>query len=93
MNESSFEWDENKEVINIIKHHIDFISAQEAFFDPYRVIATDESHSHSEDRHFCIRLTDRGVLTVRFVYRNSKIRIFGAGYWRKGKKLYEKENK
>lgn len=93
MNESSFEWDENKEVINIIKHHIDFISAQEAFFDPYRVIATDESHSHSEHRHFCIGLTDRGVLTVRFVYRNSKIRIFGAGYWRKGKKLYEKENK
>ena len=33
-----------------------------------------------------------GVLTVRFTYRDSKIRIIGAGYWRKGKKIYEKEN-
>jgi hypothetical protein len=24
--------------------------------------------------------------------RENMIRIFGAGYWRKGKKIYEKEN-
>ncbi|MDD4622126.1 MAG: BrnT family toxin, partial [Kiritimatiellae bacterium] len=24
--------------------------------------------------------------------RNNVIRIFGAGYWRKGKKLYEEQN-
>jgi hypothetical protein len=33
------------------------------------------------------------VGTVRFSYRSNKIRIIGAGYWRKGKKIYEKENK
>lgn len=33
-----------------------------------------------------------GIMTVRFTYRNNKIRIIGAGYWRKGKKLYEEEN-
>jgi hypothetical protein len=33
------------------------------------------------------------IVTVRFTYRNYKIRIIGAGYWRKGKKIYEKENK
>jgi hypothetical protein len=31
-------------------------------------------------------------MTVRFTYGKSKIRIIGAGYWRKGKKIYEKEN-
>jgi uncharacterized protein len=32
----------------------------------------------------------RGVLTVRFTYRRGgTIRIIGAGYWRKGKKIYE----
>lgn len=36
---------------------------------------------------------DEEILTVRFIYRNNKIRIIGAGYWRKGKKIYEKENK
>ena len=30
------------------------------------------------------------ICTVRFTYRNGCIRIFGAGYWRQGKKDYEK---
>ena len=29
---------------------------------------------------------------VRFTYRGETIRIIGAGYWRKGRRLYEKEN-
>jgi hypothetical protein len=29
---------------------------------------------------------------VRFTYRGSVIRIFGAGYWRKGKQIYEQAN-
>lgn len=33
------------------------------------------------------------ILTVRFIYRENKIRIIGAGYWRKGKKTYEEKNK
>jgi hypothetical protein len=31
-------------------------------------------------------------MTVRFTYRSEVIRIFGAGYWRKGKQIYEHEN-
>ena len=33
-----------------------------------------------------------GILTVRFTYRNQVIRIFGAGYWRKGRSIYEEQN-
>jgi len=32
-------------------------------------------------------------MTVRFTYRRNKIRIFGTGYWRKGKKIYERKIK
>jgi hypothetical protein len=32
-------------------------------------------------------------MTVRFTYRNGNIRIIGAGYWRKGKEIYEREHK
>jgi len=28
----------------------------------------------------------------RFTYREDKIRIFGAGYWRKGRFYYEKKD-
>ena len=62
------------------------------FLDPCRIIAIDDSHSSIEKRYFCIGQTDSGVITVRFTSRDNKIRIIGAGLWRKGRKTYEKEN-
>lgn len=44
-----------------------------------------------ERRYFCFGRVGDGVLTVRFTLRKGRMRIFGAGYWRKGKELYEKE--
>jgi hypothetical protein len=29
------------------------------------------------------------VMTVRFIVREGKVRIIGAGYWREGRKIYE----
>ncbi len=90
---SSFEWDDVKNKENILKHGVTFLQAQYAFSDHDRVILRDLNHSLDEDRFYCIGKVNDGILTVRFTYRNNKIRIFGAGYWRKGKKIYEKENK
>jgi uncharacterized protein len=67
-------------------------SLSKRFLDPERVIARDLAHSKSEQRFYCFGSTDEGVLTVRFTYRNAVIRIIGAGYWRKGKRIYEQEN-
>lgn len=90
---SSFEWDENKNKINLKKHGIPFGLAQYAFSDPQRVILEDLTHStEKEKRFFCLGKVGTGVMTVRFTSRNQKIRIFGAGYWRKGKKIYEEQN-
>ncbi len=46
-----------------------------------------------EERYYCFGKIHNYVVTVRFTYRNNKIRIIGEGYWRKGKTIYEKENK
>ena len=70
-----------------------FQLAQYAFADPRRVIAKDVAHSRSEDRSYFFGEVEGGILTVRFTYRDSVIRIIGAGYWRKGKAVYEYENK
>lgn len=89
-----FEWDSAKNDENLRKHGLDFFEAQRAFLDPKRVISIDIAHSsETEKRYFCFGLVDSFVATIRFTYRNDKIRIFGAGYWREGKKIYEKENK
>ncbi|MFP4473785.1 MAG: BrnT family toxin [Candidatus Omnitrophota bacterium] len=89
---TSFEWDAAKDHLNQRKHHVSFHQAKWAFFDPDRIIAYDPRHSRHEVRYYCIGKVDDGILTVRFTYRHRVIRIFGAGYWRKGKDLYEQEN-
>jgi uncharacterized DUF497 family protein len=87
----TFEWDPVKDVINRLKHGVSFDEAQRAFADPYLVLAEDVAHGKDEKRLFCFGLVDGNVLTVRFLWRIGVIRIFGAGYWRKGKQIYERE--
>ncbi len=87
-----FEWDETKNRENQRKHGISFETAQYAFADPRRVIAEDLGHSQDERRYYCFGRVDGGILTVRFVYRGKVVRIIGAGYWRKGKQIYEEGN-
>ena len=92
MEKTRFEWDDAKDKENEAKHGVAFAMAQRAFLDPDRVIAEDTTHSTKEERFYCIGRVGDGIITVRFTYRSGVIRIFGAGYWRKGKKLYEKTN-
>ncbi|MFQ5641184.1 MAG: BrnT family toxin [bacterium] len=93
MNPVKCEWDIEKDRENQKKHGVPFRVAQYAFSDPRRIIAEDLNHSEDEKRYYCFGKVGDGILTVRFTYRGMIIRIFGAGYWRKGKKIYEEENK
>ena len=88
-----FEWDEEKDKDNQSKHFVSFSLAQQAFLDPRRIIVEDINHSEEEDRFYCIGRVEEGIMTVRFTYRGNVIRIYGAGYWRKGRKVYEEQNK
>ena len=85
MSKESFEWHPDNDLLNKTKHGISFAEAQCAFADPVRVIVVDLSHSHSEKRYYCFGKVGNGILTVRFTYRRGVIRMFGAGYWRRGK--------
>jgi len=82
----SFVWDSEKELANIRKHGVDFVTAARVFKDPNRKIALDLKHSLEEPRLFAM-----GKVGERITYRGDKIRIFGAGYWRKGREYYEKK--
>ena len=93
MGETLFQWDEEKEKENQAKHNVSFALAQKAFLDPHRIIVEDISHSKKEERFYCMGRVGDGIMTVRFTYRSHVIRIYGAGYWRKGRKIYEEQNK
>jgi uncharacterized DUF497 family protein len=92
MERARFEWDDAKDAANRAKHQVSFSQAQHAFLDPLRVIARDLRHSKAEERFYCFGKVAGGILTVRFTHREGVIRVIGAGYWRKGKTVYEKEN-
>ena len=92
MADASFEWDPKKDDENQSKHGVSFAEAQLAFLDPKRVIAEDLAHGSTEKRYYCFGALGEGIMTVRFTYRASTIRIIGAGYWREGRRIYEREN-
>ena len=87
----SFIWDDKKETKNTSKHGVSFAVAARVFLDEKRKIFKDSKHDKFEERLFCIGKVDNHIITVRFTYRGDKIRIIGAGFWRKGRQYYEKE--
>ncbi len=89
---AKFEYDARKNLANQLKHGVSFEQAKQVFYDPRLVILEDLLHSHDEPRYFAYGLVEGEVLTVRFTRRQGKIRIFGAAYWRKGRKIYEEKN-
>lgn len=93
MPEPSFAWDGTKDRVNQEKHGIAFVEAQRAFLDPRRVIAEDLTHSTHEQRWYCFGMVDGRVMTVRFTWRGDVVRIFGAGWWRKGERIYEQSHR
>jgi uncharacterized DUF497 family protein len=90
---ADFDWDPAKDAENQRKHGVSFGEAQLAFLDPDRVIARDSQHGQDEQRYYCFGRVSEGILTVSFTYRGNVVRIIGAGYWRRGKRLYEAQSK
>ncbi|MDE7229453.1 MAG: BrnT family toxin [Oscillospiraceae bacterium] len=75
-----FEWDENKEKANIIKHGIDFETASRVFDDELRYEEYDYLHSINEDRLITIGEVNGKLmlLFVSFTERGDAIRIISA---------------
>ena len=77
MNDLLFEWDDNKEQINIKKHGLNFSVAARVFLDPDRIEIYDEVHSITEDRYNTIGMVN-DILFVVYTERVDSIRIISA---------------
>lgn len=73
---NNFEWDEQKRIQNLDKHHIDFIDAVHIFYDHGRI--ENENTRHGECRYQTIGIVNEVVLFVVYTIRNNKIRIISA---------------
>lgn len=76
-----FDWDEDKNASNIIKHGIDFDEASTVFFDERALLFDDPEHSDEEERFLLLGMSETANLCiVCHCYResNSIIRIISA---------------
>lgn len=84
-----FEWDEYKAHENFEKHGVSFLEAVSSFSNEHGLVLKDEKHSTFESRYYFIGLSKKArVLTVYYTHRAKRIRIIGAGEWRKHKRKY-----
>jgi uncharacterized DUF497 family protein len=81
----SFEWNERKNLLNLVKHGIDFDDAIEVF---YGSIILRRSDRNSEERWIAIGSLDDRLIAVVFTWRADVIRIISA---RRARKNEERE--
>ena len=77
----SFEWDENKNQINKMKHGVSFQEASTVFYDEEALLRSAPDHSDEEDRFVLLGLSSElKMLVVVHCYRedDSVIRIISA---------------
>ncbi len=59
-----FNWDPNKDRLNLRKHGISFRQAASVFRDPNQLSIFDEEHSEKEDRWITLGVDETGILRV-----------------------------
>ena len=81
MEEIIFEWDENKNEINKVKHKISFEEAKTVFYDEEALVISDPEHSEDEERFIILGFSNyANLLVVCHCYRSADmvIRIISA---------------
>ena len=77
INEMVFEWDDEKNQINLRKHGVDFTDAAKVFGDVNRIEWFDKKHSDEEDRYITLGMVDE-ILFVVYTDREDKTRLISA---------------
>jgi hypothetical protein len=72
MQKQRYEWDENKNQINIKKHGVSFEEAWTVFIDENHIYEIDDEHSQNEERFIIIGMSEQlKLLYVCHCYRES----------------------
>ena len=83
----SYEWDEQKRLVNVKKHGIDFIDVPEVF-DGDVVIIPDERFDYGETRFLLIGILKSQVVVVAYTERGENIRIISARKATKNEQIF-----
>ena len=70
-----FEWDKNKEKINIKKHGVTFEQASYVFSDKFALNRFDDEHSDEEDRWVILGKVLNGLQLNKGIYFFTNLKI------------------
>lgn len=75
-----FEWDSEKDLMNLKKHGITFNDILEVFEDPFRLVKYDSIHSTVEEERYFSLGSIRGIVIIAVCHtdRDGRIRIISA---------------
>ena len=75
-----FEWDENKNKLNKLKHGVTFEEAQTVFYDENALLEFDDKHSDYEERFRILGPSSLGnvLLVVHCLRNETTIRIISS---------------
>jgi uncharacterized DUF497 family protein len=93
MENSEFEWDDEKAKSNLKKHGVSFDEAATIFNDPRIATISDPDHSEDEERYVSIGMSViMRLLSVIHTFRKERIRLISARKATKAeKKNYEND--
>lgn len=74
----NFEWDESKSETCFKERGFDFAYAALAFFDPDRLIHSDQRRVYGEDRYQLLGCIDSRIYVVVYTPRRGTVRIISA---------------
>jgi len=75
----AFDWDEEKNAINLRKHGIRFEIASQAFDDDRAIPFSDPEHStEGESRYALLGICELGLVFISFTIRGERYRIITA---------------
>ena len=79
MENSEFEWDDEKAQSNLKKHGVSFDEAATVFNDPRIATISDPDHSKDEERYISIGMSViMHLLSVIHTFRKERIRLISA---------------
>ena len=86
-----YEWDENKRIANVAKHHVDFTDAEH--FDWASAIETiDDRFNYKEERWIALGLIKNLLHVLTYTVRDENIRLINLRRANKRERKYYEKN-
>ena len=78
MQDENFEWDDDKNAANYVKHGVSFEEARLVFKDAFAIGEYDDRADYGEERFIIVGMAEGVLIFVAYTERGDRVRIISA---------------